>query len=388
LPTQIRRAVGLHAGLSGSGVDVAVLEFSADEFSILVWETVAFSTALRRKILSLQKPDQSKVDDISLMNFVLGEVLAEALVDVCERRSIPLGSVDLVGSSGQTLYHQPKPKRFRRQPIRSHLAIGDGSVIAQRTGIATVSEFEARDIAAQGQGRPVTAMIDHILFRRRNTPVAIQQLSAVGSVSYLPTEGDLEGLRAFDTGPGTLFLDEVARRVSGATRDMDIDGELCQRGKVHEGMVKTWLSNPFLRTQPPRSAGPDTFGAAYAEEFCRDASKRGMLPAETMATATALVAASVAQAYRRFLAVAPDEVVLAGGGCRNPKLVEMLGRRLPGTNLRTTDEFGIAAEAKMAVSYALLARETIWMRANNVPAATGASRRVVMGKIALGSDIL
>ncbi len=388
LPAQIQRAAGLHAGLSGTGVDVAVLEFSGDEFSVLAWDIVEYSAALRRKIQSLYRPDLGGAADISLMNYVMGEVFSEALRDVCNRHSIRPESIDLVGSSGQVLHHQPNPKRFRQQPIRSQLVLGESCVIAQRTGIPTVSEFSARDIAAQGQGRPMTAFVDHLLFRRKKIPLAIQQLSAVTCVTLLPPEGDLDAVCAFDTGPGTLFLDEVVRRITSGTREMDSDAELAQRGKVHEGMIKMWLSNPFFRRQPPRSAGPVTFGASYAEEFCRDATKRGLRPAETVATATGFVAEAIAHAYRKFLPVWPEEILLAGGGTRNPKLMEMLQRRMPGTPMKLIDELGIPAEAKQAVCYALLARETIWMRPNNVPSATGASRRVVMGKIAPGSEIL
>jgi anhydro-N-acetylmuramic acid kinase len=388
LPTQIQRAAGLHAGLSGSGVDVAILEFSGEEFSVIAWRGIDYTMAMRRKVQSLYRPGVNGVDDISLMNFVLGEVFAESLAEVCDRASIPLSSIDIVGSSGQVLHHQPTPKRFRGQPIRSQLVIGESAVIAQRTGIPTVSDFSARDIAAQGQGRPITAIIDHMLFRRKKVPVALQQISAVTTVTFLPPEGDLDGLRAFDTGPGTVFLDEVVRRSTSGTREMDEDGGMAQKGKVHEGMVKMWLSNPFLRRQPPRSAGPETFGPAYADEFCKDASKRGLKPQDVVATATGLVAASIAQAYRRFLPVWPEMVLVAGGGTRNPKLMEMIHRRMPGTEIQSVGDLGIAPEAKQAVCYALLARETIWVRPNNVPSATGASRRVVMGKIDLGSDVL
>ncbi len=189
---------------------------------------------------------------------------------------------------------------------------------------------------------------------------------------------------AFDTGPGNMVIDGIMRLVTKGRCQYDRNGAMAAQGQVHEGLLKEMLRHPFLRRRPPKSTGREQFGQQYCEWFYRQACRERLMPEDMVATVTAFTASSIALAYRKFLPRLPDEMILCGGGAHNATLVRMLQARLEGVRIRSTDEFGISVDAKEAVSFALLAYATIKGVANNIPAATGASEPVVMGKIVPG----
>jgi len=375
------RVAGLMSGTSVDGVDVAIVDVARRKVQLRTFEMIAYPPALRKGILSLCRPESARLDDICHYNFVLGEVFADAVLKLCSKSRIALGSIDLIGSHGQTIYHNPRGRRYGRRMIGSTLQIGEPSVIAQRTGITTVADFRPRDMAAGGEGAPLVPYADYVLFAHNRLNRAVQNIGGIANVTFLPSDCSQDEIIAFDTGPGNMVIDGVMRLATGGKRHFDRGGRMAARGAVDRRLLSDMLRHPFLRRRPPKSTGREEFGAAFAEQVYRRAVKKGLAHADIVATVTTFTARSIAQAYRRFLPTMPDEVIFCGGGAHNSTLVEMLRSELPDVKMLSTDDFGIDIDAKEAVSFAILARATIKGMPNNVPAATGAEQAVVLGKI-------
>jgi anhydro-N-acetylmuramic acid kinase len=265
------------------------------------------------------------------------------------------------------------------------LQIGEPAVIAARTGCRVVADFRAADIALGGQGAPLVPFADYALFSTAAETRAVQNLGGIANVTFLPAGGTLDDVRAFDTGPGNMLLDALTRRVTEGAAAFDTDGSLAAQGQAASALLGEFLTHPYFALPPPKSTGREAFGAPFAERFFRFAQAQSLSPADTLATATALTAETVARAYRDWLLPhAPVQtVILGGGGVHNGTLVRMLAERLAPARLTTHAEFGLPDDAKESVAFALLAYETLHGRPSNVPAATGARGRAILGKIVL-----
>jgi len=375
------RVAGLMSGTSVDGVDVAVVDITKQKVNLLVFDVFPYSNALRREILRLCGPETALLDNICHYNFVLGEVFADALIKLCSKSGIPLSSIDLVGSHGQTIYHNPRGRRYSKKTIRSTLQIGEPSIIAHRTGITTVADFRPRDMAAGGEGAPLVPYADYILFGRNRSSRAVQNIGGIANVTFLPRNCKQDDIVAFDTGPGNMVIDGITRLISGNRRRFDSGGNMAAKGTVNKRLLNEMLRHPFLKRRPPKSTGREEFGQSFSGRIYKQASEKGIANADIVATVTAFTAVSIAQAYRKFLPALPEEVILCGGGSRNNTLVEMLHSELPDAKMLSTDDFGISVDAKEAVSFAVLAWATIKGLNNNVPGVTGADQPVVMGKI-------
>jgi len=375
------RVAGLMSGTSADGVDVAIVDIGRRKVRLIAFDTLPYPPALRRAILELCEPKTARVDEICHYNFVLGKVFADAIIKLCRKSRIALRSIDLVGSHGQTIYHNPRGKRYGTENIRSTLQIGEPSIIAQRTGITTVADFRPRDIAAGGEGAPLVPYADYILFRHRRLCRAIQNIGGIANVTFLPADCREGDIIAFDTGPGNMVIDRIVALATKGSQQYDRNGTIAANGKVDKKSLDEMMRHPFLQRRPPKSTGREEFGWQYADRFYKKAMKKGLAKADIVATATAFTAASIAKAYRRFLPAMPDEIILCGGGAKNLTLVAMLREEFAGVKIRLTDEFGISVDAKEAVSFAILGWATIKGLANNVPSATGAGQAVILGKI-------
>jgi anhydro-N-acetylmuramic acid kinase len=401
------RVAGLMSGTSADGVDVAIVDVGRRPVRVRAFDVFPYPSALRAEILRLCRPETARLDRICHYNHVLGEVFAEAVIRLCEKSGIALRSIDVIGSHGQTIYHNPKGGRHGGRAIGSTLQIGEPSRIAQRTGITTIADFRPRDMAAGGEGAPLVPYADCVLFRDERLCRTVQNIGGIANLTFLPAcrvgcahrfpwnengqqmvgtaHPTNKDVLAFDTGPGNMVIDGMMRLITKGQRQYDRDGATAAKGTVHEGLLKEMLRHPFFRRRPPKSTGREQFGQQYCEWLYDKARREGLLPEDVVATATAFTASSIAQAYHKFLPRLPDEMILCGGGAHNVTLVRMLQQRLENVKIRSTDEFGISVDAKEAVSFAILAYATIKGITNNVPGATGASEPVVMGKIVPGT---
>ncbi len=384
-------AVGLMSGTSADGIDAvaARLALPAEGASPLHTELLAmctepFSPADRADILSLCDPRTGTVDRICQMNAWLGRRFAEAALRVIEQARLRPEDVDLIGSHGQTVYHVPPGSPVGSIP--STLQLGEPSEIAERTGITTVADFRPRDIAAGGQGAPLTSFVDYALFGC--TGKIVLNLGGIANVTVLPAGAGPEAVFAFDTGPANMLLDFAAAELTHGRLPYDQDGALATGGWINQVLLDWLLAHPYLHRPPPKTTGREEFGAAFGQAVLREAHRLKMSVLDILATLTAFTAESVAQALRRF--VLPrgryDEVILGGGGARNPVLVQMLRERLPELRFTTHEQYGIDSKAKEALAFAALAAYALAGRPNTLPSCTGARHAVIMGKIVPGRN--
>jgi anhydro-N-acetylmuramic acid kinase len=331
----------------------------------------------------------ASVADLSRLNFLLGELYADAVLATQRRFRV---KSELVGCHGQTLYHQGEARTFLGRKISTTWQTGEGAVVAARVGLPVVSDFRPADMAAGGKGAPLVPYLDYLLFRDAQVGRIVQNIGGIANLTAIPAGADADRVLAFDTGPGNMVIDAVTDALFG--RRFDRGGKIAASGKVIEPVVARIQRRYFFREKPPKTAGREEFGREFVREFVRSC---GRAPkADVVATATALTACSIAGAVERFVITRSNsqtsgsqtrnsfgEMILSGGGAKNVTLVAMLTAQLVplGIRLRLSDEFGLPSEAKEAVAFAVLAYETWNRRASNVPSATGAKRAAILGKI-------
>jgi anhydro-N-acetylmuramic acid kinase len=379
------QVVGLMSGTSADGTDAVLVELRGQP-PALQWKVLAHThrphpPALRDEIFACFRPESGSVDRLCALNFALGHAFAEAALEVIAAAGRTPAEIDLIGSHGQTVWHIPEGCSA------STLQLGAPAVIAERTGIPVIADFRARDMAAGGQGAPLVALVDALLFRA-DCPRALQNIGGIANVTYLPAVGSAGAPFAFDTGPGNMLIDDAARRATEGALDYDRDGAMAARGAVHAGLLEALLADPYFAQRPPKTTGRERFGSQYGAQVWARAGALGISADDLLATLTAFTAQSIAQAYRDFLPEPPAEVIVSGGGAHNPVLMEHLARALPGVRLLRSSELGLDVEAKEAVAFAVLAYESFHGRPGNLPAATGAARPVVLGSVTPGRTAL
>ncbi len=399
---------GVMSGTSADGINVALVRFASEagrargpsphkhlgsDFELLGHEEYPFPAPVRRAILAMMNAELARVADLSRLNFLLGELYAEAVAKTARKHRVKL---DLVGCHGQTLYHQGVAERFLGRKLAVTWQTGEGAVIAARLGVPVVSDFRPADIAAGGKGAPLVPFLDYLVYRdwgrdRRGGRIAqnriAQNIGGIANLTAIPAGASPRQVIAFDTGPGNMVIDAVMEELYG--RRYDRDGKVAASGRVLSGVIVRLLRAPFFRQKPPRTAGREEFGREYVGRFlqlCHGASK-----SDVVATATALTARSIADAVQRFvvprfgarLKKKSRQMIVSGGGAKNPTLIAMLRDAMAplAISLHFSDEFGLPAEAKEAVAFALLAHETWHRRPSSVPSATGAKRAAILGKI-------
>lgn len=376
--------VGMMSGTSTDGIDAVVVQFAdaqapngAPEFEILKQISLPFAPHQREEILACVRADTGTVDRICALNFDLGETYANAALDAIQQAGLEPLQIDLIANHGQTVWHIPH---------HSTLQIGSPAVIAERTGITTISNLRSRDIAAGGHGAPMVAYVDQLLFGDPKLNRGLQNIGGIANVTYLPA-GHPENSFAFDSGPGNVLIDDAVRRATNGAQAYDADGKIAARGTVNDPLLGEWMQHPFLQAQPPKTTGREIFGSPFGAEVWQTAMDRGVTSDDLIASLTMFTAKSIAASYRDFLPIVPDEIIVSGGGAKNPTLLKMLQAECgPTTRVRRIDEFGIPADAKEALAFAILAYETWHGRPSNLPAATGARHPVIQGDITPGRN--
>lgn len=367
--------VGLMSGTSLDGITAAAVRF-AEKDGTIAPELLAFTVApysesrrdrLRRAL------DGGTPSEYCRLHYDLGDWLAEAAIGVLAEAGVARDSVRAIASHGQTVWHEPGHSTWQ---------LGESSVIAERTGIDVFADFRARDIAAGGQGAPLVPIADLLLFAAPGEWRALQNIGGIGNVTVVPPAGDAASVRAFDTGPGVVVIDGIVQRlVPGVAYDED--GRLAAAGSAVEQVVDTALRAPYFASPPPKSTGRELFDAAYIDRFiadCRTA-RADATTEDILATAVALTARSIGDAYKRFIAEPVSETVISGGGAKNPALVAALREAVAPVRVRQFDELFFDGEAKEAVAFALMAYLHVNGRPGNVPRATGARGPRVLGKL-------
>jgi anhydro-N-acetylmuramic acid kinase len=384
---------GVMSGTSADGIDVALVRITgrADivRLNLLAHEHFAYPNPVRQAILSSMNASSAQVADLARLNFLLGEIYADAIESTLRKHRT---KADLAGCHGQTIYHQGKPDPFLGRRIAATWQTGEGSVIVARLGIPVVSDFRPADMAAGGSGAPLVPLLDVAFYAHRKKLRVLQNIGGIGNLTVIPqgtTLGRMENVIAFDTGPGNMVIDGCAQELLG--KSYDANGSVARRGQVIEAALTKALAHPFFRRKPPKSAGREEFGREFVAQFLRWCGTRAKKN-DVLATATALTAVSIGRAVQQGLAVSgienslareSAEYVVSGGGVNNLTLMRLVSQQVQplGFHVVTSDDLGMPSQAKEAVAFALLAYQTWHRHPGNVPSATGAKHPVTLGKI-------
>lgn len=374
------------SGTSADGVDAALCELrgygKGCDARVLHMSSVRYPPPIRAMLLG----DLPKLgaEEVARLDFLIGRIFAGAALTCIRGAGLEPHKVDAISSHGQTLVHFPNPDH-PSLPVPATLQVGDISVIAQRSGILTLGDFRPADMAQGGQGAPLVPYADYVLLAHPVLARVVQNIGGIANCTYLPPACSPDDIVAFDTGPGNMVVDGLVTLFTGGKESMDRDAAMASRGSVHRRLLERLLTNPYFRRPPPKSTGREEFGVHYAEVLLQEAAKLGVGdPADVIATASELTVATIADAYRNF--VLPkgrvDQIIIGGGGARNPYFMRRLRAEFPATEVMRHEDLGIPDKAKEALAFAILGNELIGGNPNNVPRATGARRAVVMGKIA------
>ncbi|MEP7294266.1 MAG: anhydro-N-acetylmuramic acid kinase [Chloroflexota bacterium] len=379
--------VGLISGTSADGIDTVLCDISGEppvlSAKIVRGFTYLYDPGLRQRILDTFSPDTGHVDEVTRLNADIAEAFAAATLALIREAGLTPGEVDLIGSHGQTVWHEVRADGS----AYATLQLGEGAILAERTGITTISNFRPRDIAVGGQGAPLTAYADWLLLRHATVWRAVQNIGGIGNVTFLPPLADEKSAPlAFDTGPGNALLDSTMTLLTGGAYTYDADGRMARSGNVQEDWLDTLLKHPYYERRPPKTTGRELFSKTMAQQLIVEGQQRGYGVADIVATLTALTAASIADAYERFQPARIGEVILGGGGAHNKAMIDLLSGLVSPATVLTHEDIGLDSDFKEGLVFALLAHETIHNRPGNLPSLTGAGKRVVLGQITPGDN--
>ena len=386
-----RRVVGLMSGTSADGIDAVLVDLwgcgESTRYEVLAFNTTPLPSDLRREVFALFAEDAS-LDALCRVNFALGEAFATAALAAVEQAKLSPETIDLIGSHGQTVRHLPASG--------ATLQIGEPAVIAARTGAVTIADFRAADMAVGGEGAPLVPLVDHLLFAHPHEGRLLLNIGGIANIAALPANADASAVRAFDLGPGNMLIDAAVAHCTDGREHFDRGGERAARGRIDEALLAELMRHSFLQREPPKSTGREEFGEPFLAEILR----RGTWSDDDLiATLTAFTVQSIAEGIRRFCLSAElrrsassaepskpgkfAKLWVGGGGVHNPRIMAGLQHALPELAVKSLADLGIDPDAREALSFAVLANETLMGRTGNIPAVTRAQRPVVLGKIAL-----
>jgi anhydro-N-acetylmuramic acid kinase len=382
---ETRIAIGLMSGTSLDGVDAALIEIKGSgagtKLKQIDFITLPFPEGFKDFVLKNSTTGSSDVADIARLNFLVAQLYAEAVSQLCKHAGVDAKEVNLIGSHGQTIHHLPQKVEMFGKEVAATLQIGDPSVIAKLTGIITIGDFRVGDVALGGQGAPLVPYFDYLLFRSDKFSRILLNIGGIANLTYLPKGCQAEDVIAFDTGPGNMIVDQLMKNLYG--KDFDENGSIASSGSVREDMLKFLMTDDFLLMPPPKSTGRERYGKSFVESVLE---KFVDYPREDIiATATEFTTSSVRKNFEEFLFQKGrlDELYVSGGGAHNRFMMDSLRRHFSGTEVKDAENLGTSSDAKEAICFAVLANETISGNPTNLPQVTGASRATKLGKICL-----
>jgi anhydro-N-acetylmuramic acid kinase len=380
--------VGLMSGTSADGIDAVLAEIRGSGSSTVIRQVAfisrRFPQGYKEFLLHNSLPGNGTVDSISSLNILSAHFFADAVKAVARKARLPLNTIDLIGSHGQTIQHIPEPHKIFGKNISSTLQIGDPSTIAKLTGIVTVGDFRTADMAVGGQGAPLVPYFDYLMFRSTTKNRALLNIGGIANITLLKKKCTVDDVFAFDTGPGNMVIDSLMKHFY--RKDFDAEGSIARKGKIHSSLLAVLLKHEYFSQRPPKSTGRELFGKDFLKIVLSIGA--GVAKEDLMATLTEFTVLTVYDQYRRFLLKKLgrehlDELVISGGGVQNTTLVESLQHYFHPAAVVSSDALGISSDAKEALCFAVLANETIHEIPSNVPSVTGAKQSTVLGKICL-----
>ena len=410
--------LGLMSGTSADAIDVALARISNAppnlNAKLLNHTSIPFPAQIQKEILRVAEQQPIAAGDLSQLNFRLGENFAEAALTACQRFRICPKRIDLIGSHGQTIFHQGNPVPYFGRPTASTLQIGEAAIVAARTGITTIADFRPADLAQSGQGAPLVPYADYLLYRHKTLGRVSLNLGGIANITVIPANAKPSEVFAFDTGPANMLIDALVSQFTKGRQRYDKNARLAQEGRSIPALIDALMRDPYLTTRPPKSTGREYYGQDYVQKLLALGRRHKAKPADVIRAATIFTALSIVDALNRFVLpkVKVDQLIVSGGGAQNPLILGQLAAALsnqhqlrrPVAQVRRLDlrpfraahqgrtsssnvevlpssAFGIPEDAKEAFAFALLAYETFNHRPSNLPSATGARRPAILGKI-------
>jgi anhydro-N-acetylmuramic acid kinase len=399
--------LGLMSGTSADAIEVALARISPTQRQLLNHTSIKFPPALQKEILRVAEQQPISAGDLSQLNFRMGEVFAEAALTACRRFRVRPRKLTLIGSHGQTIFHQGQPAKYLGRATASTLQIGEPAIIAARTGITTIADFRPADIALGGQGAPLVPYADYLLYRHPKLGRVCLNLGGIANVTVIPAHAKPSQVFAFDTGPANMLIDALVQHFTHGRQRFDKDASLARQGRSIPALLNELLRDPYLKLAPPKSTGREYYGRAYVNKLLALVRRHRAKPADLIRTATIFTALSIVDALNRFVLPKTKihQLIVSGGGAHNPLIMAQLSAALgdsPSANLvgaqhaaprvrevsrlsalqvLPSHQIGVLEDAKEAFAFALLAYETLHHRPSNLPSATGASGPAVLGKI-------
>ncbi len=385
-----RLVLGLMSGTSADGIDVALVRAggrgsrtSGANAQLENFVTLPYPADVRASVLRIAEGKTTSSGELSQLNFRLGRMFGQAALEACRRFRVPAKRVDLIGSHGQTVYHQGMPSRFLGARVASTMQIGEPAVIAAETGITTVGDFRPADVAAGGQGAPLVPFVDYLLYRDTRRGRVALNIGGIANVTVIPRGAKPREVFAFDTGPGNMVMDALVRHATRGRQTYDRDARIAARGRNLPALLDALLAEPYFRQPPPKTAGREQYGERFVRRLLAWGRRHRARPEDLVRTATIFTALSIADAVNRWVVprARVAQLIVSGGGARNPLLMAQLAAALGGIEVLRSDDLGVPGDAKEAFAFALLAEETFHRRPGNLPSATGAKRPVILGKV-------
>ena len=381
-----RMVIGLMSGTSMDGIDTALVRISGNGLDTKI-ELVDFATYPyeSRVRFALQEINNLSAIKLSDLNFLVGEAFSDATISIIEKAGLKPEEIDLIGSHGQTVYHNPPSMKSE---FSSTLQIGEADVIAENTGITTIADFRTRDIALGGEGAPLVPYVDYLLFRETDKVKIALNIGGISNSTLITT--NLDDVLAYDSGPGNMLIDDVMRIHTHDKENFDKDGKIACSGEVDYKILYHLLNNDYYKESPPKTTGREMFGREEAERLYKLVENKSIKLSVLISTLVQLTVDTICNSYEDFIFSKwkIDEVILSGGGAFNPVIVERLMEKLKPIPLSISEKYQIPPDSKEAIAFAILANETIFTNYSNLPNVTGARSGAPLGKISIGKNKL
>jgi anhydro-N-acetylmuramic acid kinase len=379
--------LGIMSGTSADAIDVALARISGAaphlNAKLLNHTSINFPYALRKEILRVAEQQPISAGALGQLNFRLGETFAVAALTACRRFHISPKNIALIGSHGQTIFHQGRPVPYLGRKTASTLQVGEPAIIAAHTGITTVADFRPADIAQGGQGAPLVPYTDYLLYRHEKLGRVSLNLGGIANITVIPANAKPAQILAFDTGPANMLVDALVAHFTHGRQRYDKDARLAQEGRSVPALLDKLMRDRYLKLTPPKSTGREYYGRTYLQKLLTMGKSQRAQPNDLIRAATIFTALSIVDALNRFVLPKTKihQLIVSGGGAHNPLILAQLAAALPQIEIVSSSQLGVPEDSKEAFAFAMLAYETFHRRPSNLPSATGARRPAILGKI-------